>query len=99
MRQIQSSKLYQLYFPVFRRCGGCHRAKIASAVQILSGNLTNRQRYFCVDCATQRGKPPSKHLLSCNIDELEDLSKRSQLQRGREQQPKQKKAKARSTGK
>lgn len=56
-------KLHPLYFPTDHRCCSCQNLKVASAVQILSDRLSNRQRYFCPECATAKGFPPSEHLL------------------------------------
>jgi hypothetical protein len=60
MTPNSNSRLYQLYFPTYHRCHTCLLPKVASTIQILS----DRQRYFCPDCATAKGWPPSKELLS-----------------------------------
>jgi hypothetical protein len=64
MAPNDKSRLYQLYFPTYHRCHTCLLPKVASTIQILSDRLVNRQRYFCPDCATAKGWPPSKELLS-----------------------------------
>jgi hypothetical protein len=60
---ILTQKLYPLYFPADHWCCSCQNLKVASAVQIISDRLSNRQRYFCPECATAKGFPPSEHLL------------------------------------
>ena len=64
------SKLFPLYFPVQKRCFSCQHFKYASAVQILPNSFTNRQIYYCPTCATDKGLPPAKHLLS-RIEQLQ----------------------------
>jgi hypothetical protein len=73
MTTIKTSKLHPLYIPAIRFCCTCQRAQVASAVQIVSGQNWNRHRYFCSDCSTERGLPPSQDLLSRikDIDKLE----------------------------
>jgi hypothetical protein len=64
MTTIETSKLHPLYFPTYHRCCNCQRFGAASAVVILSDSLTDRRRYFCPACATAKGCPPAKELLS-----------------------------------
>jgi hypothetical protein len=78
----KAPRFVQLYFPFLRRCHICQGAKIASLMQILS----IQHRYYCCDCATTKGFPPSKDLLNKinQIDQLEPTrtkkSSRSKVQ-------------------
>jgi hypothetical protein len=66
-----TQKLYPLFFPTNHRCHTCQRLKVASAMQIVA----KRQRYFCPDCATAKGCPPAKKLLSRLPEALEAQAK------------------------
>ncbi|HEY9825979.1 MAG TPA: hypothetical protein V6D19_11055 [Stenomitos sp.] len=59
---MNSRKFYPLYFPVVKRCYACQTTTFVSAVTVVSSQR-DRQRYFCVNCATQQGNPPSEHLV------------------------------------
>ena len=64
-------KLYPLFFPTNHRCHICQYLKVTSAMQIVA----KRQRYFCPDCATAKGCPPAKELLSRLPEALEAQAK------------------------
>jgi hypothetical protein len=66
-----TQKLYPLYFPTNHRCHTCQLLKVASAMQIVA----KRQRYFCPACATAKGCPPAKELLSRLPEALEAQAK------------------------
>ena len=85
------SKLFPLYFPVQKRCFSCQHFKYASAVQILPNSFRNRQIYYCPTCATDKGLPPAKHLLS-RIEQLQTEETKSSHRVGSKTstQPKQK---------
>ncbi len=63
--------LHPLNFPTYHRCYRCQCLKVASAVQIVA----KRQRYFCPACATAKGCPPAKELLSRLPEALEAKAK------------------------
>jgi hypothetical protein len=63
MTLTESPKLHSLYFPTNYRCCACQQVGVASAVQILSDSLSDRQQYFCPACATEKNFPPSQHWL------------------------------------
>lgn len=92
----RKSKLFPLYFPQAQKYQGCQRIKFASAVQILSDNLENRQRYFCLSCAHVKGIHPTQQLVK-RVQAMQRDYKRKPAQQ--EQQPKQKKARAGGQGK
>jgi hypothetical protein len=75
MKTTQTPKLYPLFFPTCHRCHTCQHPKLVSAVQILSDRLLNRQRYFCPTCATVKGCPPARELLSRLPEALEAKAK------------------------
>ena len=75
-----TQKLYPLYFPTNHRCHTCQLLKVASAMQIVA----KRQRYFCPDCATAKGCPPAKELLSRLPEALEAKAKPAPGQKQRE---------------
>ena len=81
---FKASKLFPMYFPVMKRCFTCQREKVASAVQILPNSFTNRQLYFCPDCATEKGFPPSKHLLK-RLQEVEETQAKVKSMPGQKQ--------------
>jgi hypothetical protein len=66
-----TEKLYTLYFPTYHRCYRCEIHQVARAMQI----VMNRQRYFCPACATAKGCPPAKELLSRLPEALEAKAK------------------------
>ena len=59
----------------------CQHFKYASAVQILPNSFTNRQIYYCPTCATDKGLPPAKHLLS-RIEQLQTEQTKSSRRAG-----------------
>lgn len=63
MTLTESPRLHSLHFPTNYRCSECKQVGVASAVQILSDSLSNRQQYFCPACATEKNFPPSQHWL------------------------------------
>jgi hypothetical protein len=63
MTVTEKPKLHSLHFPTYYRCCECQQIEAASAVQILSNNLSDRQQYFCSACATAKDFPPSEHWL------------------------------------
>jgi hypothetical protein len=75
MKPTQTLKLHPLYFPTYHRCCNCQRFGVASAVVILSKSLIDRRRYFCPACATAKGCPPAKELLSRLPEALEARAK------------------------
>jgi hypothetical protein len=72
-----TQKLYPLFFPTNHRCHTCQRLKVASAMQIVA----KRQRYFCPDCATAKGCPPARELLSRLLEAQEAKPVLGQKQR------------------
>jgi hypothetical protein len=76
-----TQKLYPLYFPTNHRCHTCQLLKVASAMQIVA----KRQRYFCSACATAKGCPPAKELLSRLPEALEAQAKAKPAQKQRKQ--------------
>jgi hypothetical protein len=68
---ILTPKLHPLYFPTYHRCHECQKPNVASAMQIVA----KRQRYFCSACATAKGCPPAKELLSRLPEALEAQAK------------------------
>ena len=78
---MKSAKtLHPLYFPTYHRCHGCQRLKVASAMQI----VMKRQRYYCPACATAKGCPPARELLSRLPEALEAQVKSAPGQKQRE---------------
>ncbi len=77
----KSPKLFPLFFPVQKRCFTCQHFRYASAVQILPNSFTNRQIYYCPTCATDKGLPPAKHLLS-RIEQLQTEQTKSSRRAG-----------------
>lgn len=71
MTHTKASKFYPLYFPTNHRCHICQCLKVASAMQIVA----KRQRYYCPDCATAKGCPPTRELLSRLPEALEAQAK------------------------
>jgi hypothetical protein len=63
MTLTESPRLHSLHFPTDYRCCECKQVGAASAVQILSDSLSNRQQYLCPACATEKNFPPSQHWL------------------------------------
>ena len=73
--------LHPLYFPTYHRCYSCQRLKVASAMQIVA----KRQRYFCPACATAKGCPPARELLSRLPEALEAKAQPAPGQKQRKQ--------------
>jgi hypothetical protein len=78
---LKPSTLHPLYFPTYHRCYRCQCLKVASAMQIVE----NRQRYFCPACATAKGCPPARELLSRLPEALEAKAKPAPGQKQRKQ--------------